>query len=155
MATDTTLRGLLGQYLSHPDPEAWLAAGDYFEERGDMEQAELWRLRARHFGTIENAISAVLGDVIGRNVEVGNWSIWFGRRNKSVRLRRFRFKGEQVRPDGFGTYGTREARILAFMYLEGMRWRIKSLTENRSHRTRKVLSLIGCLAYHERALSGK
>lgn len=43
------LRQMIGAYLLRPDPIAWQAAADIFEERGDAETAYTWRRRAKWY----------------------------------------------------------------------------------------------------------
>lgn len=51
MTTDRRklLRQMTGAYLARPDPVAWLAAADIYEEAGDQKKAALWRRRGELF----------------------------------------------------------------------------------------------------------
>lgn len=50
-----TLRHLVGAYLARPDPDAWNAAADLFEEAGDLRSATRWRRRARWYPPLAKA----------------------------------------------------------------------------------------------------
>lgn len=99
-----TLRGLIGQYLARPDPLAWLAAADLYDETCDRGLscgckdcpcrcatiASIWRARGKYYrdvlGGYENAKRMQAGSVLLGSVLV-SYALCVKTVSVSVRLR--------------------------------------------------------------------
>lgn len=63
-----TLRSLLVDHISRPDPVAWMAAADVYEECGDDKQAAFWRRRAKWFDPILDRYGEEAKTLYGKDI---------------------------------------------------------------------------------------
>lgn len=95
-------RDLVGQYLAHPDPLAWLAMADRLEENCDSGRtcqckdnphtcgilARMWRARGTHYAAVLAGYHGAekLGEKDCFRVVIGSATIDFNTRKKTVRV---------------------------------------------------------------------
>ncbi len=88
-----TERQLKKNYLSDPDPVAWLVMADYFEEHGDDASARKWRRRAESFAELFGSAKLIVAEFKGASTgftiggdSIGRYSIGLHRKKKTIRL---------------------------------------------------------------------
>ena len=84
-----TLRALTYAHLSRPDPVAWLAAADLYEERGqkgDAEIARLWRRRGEWYPPLMKLVEELRGCALHaeRDLRLGPFTVGLRRARRSV-----------------------------------------------------------------------
>ena len=132
-----TVKHLGRNLYAAPDPLAWLALADVYEEAGDEQKAKLWRRRGEAYARLYQCAQRSAADTQDgyRFACVGRYNVYLHRRKKTV----------LVVVDGAG-------RKLRFLSRKGNLWSIHCAAAKANldrYLARKCIELIDWCGAHE------
>lgn len=135
VAATALYQAMTRRYLKEPDPEAWLALADLFEEHGETKDAALWRRRAAWFPTLSTALldrrPATHPGAGCRTICLGFWEfVFFSHNAPGLFAPRVEIEAARAAPP-----------LLPWLWMRGV-FRVAHAASRKTYWTERVLGVI-------------
>ncbi len=150
MNDELFVRNMLRRHIASPDPVAWLAAADHFEEKGDAESARKWRRRGEWYPILHPIAKLLMKPGTprgsGDRAIVGPFEVRFSRKTSSMLVEAFRVSSTAHERQAKSLYWAHDGEGAMTPVHGSSQWRVH-VSENRDvYLNGRVIDLIDWLA---------